>query len=288
MAASETLSRQRTIRNLVVPTFLYGTAWKEGETRRLVRLALDAGFRGIDTANQRKHYHEVGVGEALKEAFAAGVVRREELFLQTKFTHRDGQDQRLPYDADAPVTKQVHQSCASSLEHLGVKTIDSYVLHGPSARDGLATEDLEAWHAMEELQEAGSVRLLGVSNVNRAQLEEVVKRAKAPPAFVQNRCYARTGWDRGVRAVCREHGIVYQGFSLLTANREEVASAALRKIATRAGLTPAQTVFRFALQMGMLPLTGTKSPEHLREDLAAHDRALTEDEVRRIEAIGGA
>ena len=268
------------------PAFLYGTAWKEGETKRLVRLALDAGFRGIDTANQRKHYHEVGVGEALREAYAAGVVRREDLFLQTKFTHRDGQDHRLPYDEDAPVARQVEQSFASSLEHLGTTTLDSYVLHGPSTRDGLAPEDLEAWRAMEAIQAAGKVRLLGVSNVSRAQLELLCVEAKAPPAFVQNRCYARTGWDRGVRDVCRKHGIVYQGFSLLTANRRELELLALRAVAARTKLTASQVVFRFALDAGMLPLTGTGSPVHMREDLAVVSAsALTPEDFRRVETI---
>src|SRR5438874_13708987 len=84
-----------------VPRFLYGTAWKEDETERLTRLALEAGFRGIDTANQRRHYFEEGVGAAVAKAIADGLVRRDELFLQTKFTFVDGQDHRLPYDPNA-------------------------------------------------------------------------------------------------------------------------------------------------------------------------------------------
>src|SRR5262245_36644415 len=95
-----------------VPRFLYGTAWKEDDTARLTRLALEQGFRGIDTANQRRHYHEGAVGQAIREAVAAGLVAREALFLQTKFTFRRGQDHRLPYDPDAPVALQVEQSFA--------------------------------------------------------------------------------------------------------------------------------------------------------------------------------
>ena len=83
------------------PTFLYGTAWKEERTSALVELALQAGFRGIDTANQRRHYFEGGVGQALAAAYRAGVVTRADLFLQTKFTYRPGQDHRLPYDPHA-------------------------------------------------------------------------------------------------------------------------------------------------------------------------------------------
>src|SRR5688572_9311594 len=85
-----------------VPRLLYGTAWKEARTSPLVTAALQAGFRGIDTANQRKHYHEVAVGEAVQAAIKEGLVQREDLFLQTKFTHIGGQDHRLPYDPAAP------------------------------------------------------------------------------------------------------------------------------------------------------------------------------------------
>src|SRR6516162_4582061 len=86
-----------------IPCFLYGTAWKEEQTQRLTELALRQGFRGIDTANQRKHYHEAAVGDAIRAVVAGGLATREELFLQTKFTFRGGQDHRLPYDPHAPI-----------------------------------------------------------------------------------------------------------------------------------------------------------------------------------------
>src|SRR6516225_9658365 len=106
-----------------VPRFLYGTAWKEEQTQRLTVLALRQGFRGIDTANQRRHYHEAAVGQAIAASIASGLVAREDLFLQTKFTFRRAQDHRLPYDPKAPIPVQVAQSFASSLEHLGVEAI---------------------------------------------------------------------------------------------------------------------------------------------------------------------
>jgi diketogulonate reductase-like aldo/keto reductase len=128
-----------TIDGVRVPQFLYGTAWKEEATQRLTELALEHGFRGVDTANQRRHYHEAAVGQAVATAIASGWVTRDELFLQTKFTFRAGQDHRLPYDAAAPVPSQVEQSFASSLEHLGVEYVDSYLLHGPMTRSGLTS-----------------------------------------------------------------------------------------------------------------------------------------------------
>jgi diketogulonate reductase-like aldo/keto reductase len=269
-----------------IPSFLYGTAWKEEETERLTRLAIEQGFRGIDTANQRKHYFEAAVAAGIASAIADGLVTRGELFLQTKFTYQGGQDHRLPYDPKADAATQVRQSFASSLEHLRVESLDSYVLHGPSRRRGLGADDHAVWAAMEELYRAGKTRYLGISNVALDQLEALLEIAKVPPAFVQNRCFARTGWDAEVRAFCRRHGIVYQGFSLLTANEAELRSAAFRELVQRTGRTPAQVVFRFAKQVGMLPLTGTTDPAHMREDLAIDDFVLLAEDVVRVERIG--
>ena len=273
------------IAGITVPSFLYGTAWKESATERLTRLALNAGFRGIDTANQRKHYHEVGVGKALAWAFDEGLVTRDQLFLQTKFTYVRGQDHRLPYDPRADHPTQVRQSMASSLEHLHVEWLDSYVLHGPAQRHGLSTADRDVWRTMEELQRAGKTRLLGVSNVSAEQLQALCTHATVPPAFVQNRCYARFGWDREVRAVCREFGVVYQGFSLLTANRDEMRCGDFVQLRQRIGRTSAQIVFRFARQLGMIRLTGTSDREHMREDLACDDFQLSDADMQLIENI---
>jgi diketogulonate reductase-like aldo/keto reductase len=265
-------------------SFIYGTAWKEDRTRALTLQALRAGFRAIDTANQRRHYVEAAVGEAVADFLAEGHTR-EELFLQTKFTYARGQDHRLPYDPRAPYAAQVEQSFASSLEHLRVGELDSYVLHGPEGY-GLTQGDLEVWRAMEALHAAGKTRRLGVSNVSLAQLEALYGHAEVKPTFVQNRCFARDGWDAEVRAFCREHGAVYQGFSLLTANVREMASPVVTGIARRLGRTPAQVVFRFALEAGMIPLTGTSSEQHLREDLACLDFRLEPDEVGAVERVG--
>ena len=271
----------------MTPDFLYGTAWKEDRTAQLTELALRMGFRGIDTANQRRHYFEAGVGHGLAAAARAGVVTRADLFLQSKFTYRRGQDDRLPYDPSADVGTQVAQSMASSLEHLGTDHVDSYVLHGPASGYGWSDDDAEAWDAMVKERDAGRTRLLGVSNVSLRHLTQMAATGAEAPAFVQNRCYARFGWDRDVRAFCGERRIVYQGFSLLTANPEVLHHPLVTRIAARNGATPAQVVFRFARAVGMLPLTGTTDAEHMKQDLASHAVAVSDDEVRALESLAG-
>jgi diketogulonate reductase-like aldo/keto reductase len=273
------------VEGVQVPRFLYGTAWKEDQTQRLTELALRRSFRGIDTANQRRHYHEAAVGQAIVAAVESGLVVRDDLFVQTKFTFRPGQDDRLPYDPEAPLSTQVEQSFASSLEHLGADVIDSYLLHGPTQRAGLGAADWEAWRAMEAIHDSGRVRLLGISNVTLEQLQQLCQQARIRPRFVQNRCYAVRGWDRRVRKFCAVNGLVYQGFSLLTANREAMARPELARIAKRHGRTVSQIVFRFALDVGMVPLTGTTNADHMRADLEVFDFRLEPEEVERIERL---
>jgi diketogulonate reductase-like aldo/keto reductase len=272
---------------LPVPGFLYGTAWKEDRSAGLTELAIRAGFRGIDSANQRRHYFESGVGEGLATVYRAGVVTRADLFLQTKFTYQRGQDHRLPYDPSAGLFAQVAQSLASSLEHLNTDYVDSYVLHGPSSSHDWTDEDAEVWASMQKERDAGRTRWLGISNVSLRHLEQMAQAHAEAPAFVQNRCFARTGWDRDVRLFCRERKIIYQGFSLLTANLEVLHHPLIAMLASRAGVTPPQIVFAFARDIGMLPLTGTSDAEHMKQDLAGLDLELSSDAVSKIESIAG-
>ena len=270
-----------------VPDFLYGTAWKEDRTAALTERALCMGFRAIDTANQRKHYFESGVGEGLAAAYGAGIVTRADLFLQTKFTYQRGQDHRLPYDPEASLSTQVAQSLASSLEHLGTDHVDSYLLHGPSSHEEWTDADSEVWEAMRKERDAGRTLYLGVSNISLQHLEQMEAARAELPAFVQNRCFARLGWDREVRLFCNQRKIIYQGFSLLTANREILKDAQLIALAARLSATPAQVVFSFARTVGILPITGTSSADHMREDLDSFALTLPPDALQAIESIAG-
>jgi diketogulonate reductase-like aldo/keto reductase len=277
--------RRLTINAVSVPRFLYGTAWKEDRTQVLTELALEQGFRGIDTANQRRHYHEAAVGQAISGSISRGVVVRDDLFVQTKFTFSRGHDHRLPYDPQSPVPLQVEQSFESSLQHLGVQRVDSYLLHGPARSIGITPDDWAAWRAMERIYDSGRARLLGVSNVTIEQLQRLCQEARLRPCFVQNRCYAARGWDRQVREFCAANELAYQGFSLLTANRDVMAGRDLARIAQHHDRTPAQIIFRFALEVGMIPLTGTTNAAHMREDLGVFEFCLQPEEVEQIQNL---
>jgi diketogulonate reductase-like aldo/keto reductase len=261
-----------------IPAVIYGTAWKEDATERLVRTAIKLGFRGIDTANQRRHYNEAAVGSAMAHALKKGM-KREELFIQTKYTYAHSQDQRVPYDMHADYSTQVLQSFQSSLEHLQTNYIDSYILHGPSVPFGVTQVDWQVWRAMESICKEGRIKYLGVSNVNKEQLNMLFEGSHIKPTFVQNRCFAQQGWDKEVREFCKKNKMIYQGFSLLTANPFVLPK--VKKIADKLNKTPAQVVLKFSMQIGILPLTGTTSQAHMKEDLAL-DFTLNDKEVDYI------
>ncbi len=268
-----------------IPNLVYGTAWKKDETSRLVQLALKSGFRAIDTANQPKHYNEPAVGAALEKLNEFNL-SRDDIFLQTKFTPIDGQDHRVPYDPSKPLAVQVRTSFESSLKHLGTTWLDSYLLHGPYGRGGLNDNDHKVWQELEAIYNEGHVKRIGISNITKQHLIELLAAAKIKPMVVQNRCYASRGWDFEVRNLCKEHGIIYQGFSLLTANMEALSLPSIQALSTKYKAHPAQIFFRFAQQIGMQPLTGTTNEAHMLLDLDSQKINLSEQDLEVIEKIG--
>jgi diketogulonate reductase-like aldo/keto reductase len=266
-----------------MPRILYGTAWKKERTAAMVEQAVTLGFRGIDTACQPRHYDEAGVGAGLAPCLAAGL-NRSDLFLQTKFTPADGQDPlRMPYDQRASLARQVEQSFQASLRNLRTGYLDCLVLHSPLANE----QDLmEVWRAMETIFERGGARQLGISNCYApAQLDRLHRKAGIKPAVVQNRFHARTRYDREIRTFCRQHGMYYQSFWTLTANPGVLAHNTLRSLAAQHARTPAQVFFRYLTQIDIIPLTGTTSQAHMRDDLAIFGFELTQNECAAVASL---
>ncbi|MEZ4741059.1 MAG: aldo/keto reductase [Bdellovibrionota bacterium] len=266
--------------------FIYGTAWKGENTEKFTYQALKEGLCTIDTANQRRHYYEAGVGNALKKAFDEKLIKREDVFLQTKYTFVEGQDvdEYLPYNPNDSIVQQVHQSFTSSLAHLGVETIDSYVLHGPKLGFGITDDDVDAWETISSLKQDGKVKLIGVSNFSLEQLEELVAATNIYPQIVQNRCYPSIQWNSKVRHWCLESDIVYQGFNL---QRDPLLynSEFIRLLCQKYQVPINTLIYSFALQAGIQPLTGARDVKHLQENLRARNDLLEQQDFLTIEAV---
>lgn len=257
------------------PPVLYGTAWKKERTKELVLAALRVGFRGVDTACQPKHYNEAGVGEAV----AQSGLPREDVYLQTKFTPLAGQDPaRLPYDSDAPLEEQVRQSVAVSKRNLRTTYIDCLVLHSPLATHG---DTMRVWRAMEGHVASGEVRALGISNMyDLGALKRLHGDATVKPACVQNRFYSETRHDAALRHWCDGHGVQYQSFWTLTGNKQIVNGRAVKEVARSHSCSPEQAWLGFVRGLGIQPLSGTTSAEHMAHDLQLP--SLSESEMRRL------
>lgn len=266
-----------------MPRIIYGTAWKKEKTADLVYKAVRLGFRGIDTACQPKHYHEAGVGDALEKLMREGM-KREGLFIQTKFTPVDGQDPRtIPYDPHASLAEQVTQSFEMSKKNLRLNEIDSLVLHSPLENSRCL---MAVWQAMEGIYRAGGVKQIGISNCYQLEtLKSLYKQSSIKPAVVQNRFYRQTHYDAELRKWCQECNIIYQSFWTLTANPDLLSHPLMQTIAQSLKKTEEQIFFRFLTQTGIVPLTGTCSESHMQEDLEIFDFELPPTILQKIAAL---
>jgi diketogulonate reductase-like aldo/keto reductase len=178
----------------------------------------------------------------------------------------------MPYEPHVPLASQIHTSLASSLENLRPREdlasiretyIDCLVLHSPldTIQDTLA-----AWNLFESYVPQ-KVRRLGISNTDTATLKTIYDESRIKPAVVQNRFYARTGYDVDIRAFCREHNIVYESFWTLTGNPNLLKSAPVALLSKDAGVSRELALYALVMSLGIAPLNGTTNTEHMKQDL---------------------
>jgi alcohol dehydrogenase (NADP+) len=253
-----------------IPAIGFGTLIRDHAAARLaIKVALELGFRHLDCAEL---YRTEGVaGEAMKEAFEAGRVRREELFVTSKLWNNNHRPERVGPALDR------------SLQRLGLDYLDCYLVHTPYAfqpGDELDPRDeqgqpiydtgvtlIETWRAMERLVDEGKCRAIGLSDITLDKLKEIVVAARIKPAIVQVECHPYLQeWD--LFEFCREHGIVLLAFAPLGHGMKPRVTddPVIQAIAQRTHNTPAQVALAWAVQRGCAFLTTSTSPEHIREN----------------------
>lgn len=266
-----------------MPSLIYGTAWKKDKTADLVTKAVKYGFRGIDTACQPKHYNEAGVGEAIQRLTSEGI-NRKDLYIQTKFTPLNGQDPfDIPYDRKAPLNKQVAQSFEMSKKNLGVSYVDGLIMHSPLEN---IDRSMIVWKAMEEVYKQEGTKQIGISNCyNLEMLTQLYEAAFIKPTILQNRFYKDTDYDNEIRQWCQEKNIIYQSFWTLTANPQILSSEPIQKTAQTYQKTAEQIFFRALVDIGIVPLIGTCSDEHMKEDLEIFNFDLPITVIQEITSL---
>lgn len=260
----------------LAPKLIYGTAWKGEKTAHLVISAFLQGFRAVDTACQPKHYREDLVGEALEILQDKHSIKREDVYIQTKFTPFSGQDptKPLPYNPRDSIPAQIKSSLSKSLASLHTSYLDAYLLHSPLRTLPLT---LEAWRTLMAAQDEGTVRAIGISNVYDVGVLKALEKERKVQ-IVQNRWYEGNAWDKDVWAYCKENGIIYQSFWTLTGSPALLTHSHTTSLADKLDVTAAQVLFKLAQLNNVVPLSGTTSELHMQQDLAA-ERIVFKEEV---------
>ena len=252
------------LKRLKMPRMIYGTAWKKDKTSSLVVESLKTGFRGIDTAGQRAHYNQAGVGAGIAEWLRSTSASREDLFLQTKFSPGQHEEEDMPYNPRDSLFDQVQESASVSLSELKTNYIDSYLLHAPLPT---IEEIMEVWASFESLVQQNKVKYLGISNFYQPHIVQLIyERATVKPKVIQNRFYSEMGYDKEIREFCSKNDIVYQSFWTLTANDH-----VLYQYDSDSRNNAIRDLYRFVMQEGIVPLNGTTSSEHMKEDIKLLD-----------------
>ncbi|GIH71829.1 aldo/keto reductase [Sphaerimonospora thailandensis] len=249
---------------VTMPQLGFGS-WRvpDDEAERAVRVALDAGYRSIDTA--KLYRNEEGVGRAVRESG----IPRDELFVTTKLWNRDhGHDNALrAFDA--------------SVERLGLDVVDLYLIHWPCPAQG---RYVETWKALERLYADGRVRAIGVSNFTAETLDRLLAEAEVVPAVNQIELHPQLG-QAEMRAVGAKHGIVTEAWSPLGQGQGLLDLPLLAEIGGRYGKSPAQAVLRWHIQLGHLVIPKSVTPARIRENIEVFDFALDQEEMDAITAL---
>jgi methylglyoxal/glyoxal reductase len=230
------------------------------ETRRAVREALRVGYRHVDTA--RLYKNENDVGAAIRESG----IPREEVFVTTKLWRDD-----LGYDVAL-------RAFDRSAQRLGLGAPDLYLIHWP----GLEGRD-DAWRALERLYEEKRVRAIGVSNYMPRHLEELLARARVPPAVNQIEVSPFLQ-QREVRAFCEKHSIVVEAYSPLTKGTR-LRHPIVTEVAQRSGRSPAQVLLRWGLQHGLVVLPKSTHAVRIAENAALFDFELSTEDMAELDAL---
>jgi len=267
-----------------IPALGFGTSLSDNtKTRNAVKAAVEVGFRHLDAAE--RYRNEAEVGAALKELFADGTVRREDLFVTTKLWNNNHRPER------------VKPALQASLERLGLDAADLYLVHTPFAfkpgddqdprlphgavayDDGVTLE--ETWAAMEALVDDGLTRAIGLSDIDLEGTRRIVNTARIKPAVVEVESHPyHPQWD--LHEYGKSQGIILLAFASLGHALEPrlLDDPLVVSMAQRFGKTPAQVLLAWGIQRGSAVLTASVTPSRIRENFDV--TALPEDAVQEI------
>lgn len=258
-------------------TIVYGAKSKGDDTDKLVKQAINAGFRHIATGGFHFEYNEPAVGIGWKESG----VPRNELYLQTLFVAKSVNNygeqnckvEGCPPSPDLSIEEQVHLSIKSSLHNLQTTYIDSVLVHNFRAKLEKFEDTMEAWKVLESYVDKGIIRHLGIVSVHdRDYLVKLHNETRVKPSIIQNRFHSNRGYDVELRQLFKDLGMSNQLFWILTgsAGGKVRNNNVISEIARRQGVSNQVLLYSFiTVCLGGTPLIGSKTLQHMEEDVTA-------------------
>jgi len=249
---------------VAMPALGLGTSPMGGdETEVTVAAAIGVGYRLVDTAEN--YGNERGVGRGIR----ASGIGRDEVFVTTKFNERwHG-------------VEEAQQAFANSAERLGLDRIDLLLIHWPNPKKD---RYVDAWRGLVQLLEDRKVRAIGVSNFKPVHIERLLEETGVAPHVNQVQLDPRIP-RADQRSYHAAHGIVTESWSPIGAGGDLLADATIGDVGRAHGMTPAQVVLRWHVQLGLVPIPKTSKPERLAENIDVFDFELSPDEMDRIAAL---
>jgi 2,5-diketo-D-gluconate reductase A len=249
-----------------IPQFGFGVFQvRPQDTVEAVAVALEAGYRHIDTAEMYRNEKQVG------DAIAKSGLDRADVFVTSKLSN----DAHRPDDA--------RKAFDESLAALGSDYVDLFLIHWPlpTRYDG---DFVSTWRTLEEFYRDGRARSIGVSNFQAHHLRRLHTETEVPPAVDQFECHPYLTQD-DLRAFCGQHQIAVEGWAPLARGGELLADPEIGTIAERAGKTPAQVVLRWHIERGDIIFPKSVTPARIRENFNIFDFELSSEEVATISAL---
>jgi len=235
----------------------------EEQTTAAVSDALEVGYRSIDTA--AAYGNEAAVGKAL----AGSGIARGELFVTTKLWNTDHGADKAP------------QAFARSLDQLGLDHVDLYLVHWPVPSKGLF---VETWRALQDVYADGRAKAIGVSNFTAAHIGRLLAETDVVPAVNQVELHPFLPQD-ALRAMHAEHGIATEAWSPLGQGGELLRHPVLTGLADRHGVTPAQVVLRWHLQLGNIAIPKSVTPERIRSNFDVFGFELSQGDMAEVTGL---
>lgn len=235
-----------------------------------VRIALDVGYRHVDTA--AAYGNEESVGKAIRDSG----LPREEIFVTSKLSNLDRGYQ------------ETMAAFERSLNNLGFSYLDLYLIHWPNPiryRNNWQEANAESWKAFEELYRSGRIRAIGISNFRPHHIDALLQTATVAPMVNQIRLCPGDTQDETV-SYCREKNILLEAYSPLGTGKV-FSVPELKAMAEKYNKTIAQICLRWSLQMGFLPLPKSTTPERIRENADLFDFELSPEDVCAISNLKG-